>query len=175
MTGQEERDVLFACLFGLTAVVQSGLLVRTAPLPTSPASPAATLASYRALLEYLLALGEKKSWLRESAWWAIVRAVDAVDASEVAWRDEALEATVEMVYGGDQQRSGRGWSPEMVALTLRLQKACPEWAWKETLAPTFKHVPLLHTGNYAALARVMKVCLQHFVVSLFYSSNDECL
>jgi len=35
MTGQEERDVLFARLFGLTSVIQSGLLVRQRPLLAS--------------------------------------------------------------------------------------------------------------------------------------------
>lgn len=144
MTGQEERDVLFARLFGLTAVVQSGLLVRS--------TPAAALASYEEVLAQLLALGETKSWLRESAWWTIGRAVDALRAADVAWQDAAFQATVQAVFVAD-----KAWSPEKVALALKLQKAYPSHDWQKTLAPTFRHAPLLHTANYAALARIMKV------------------
>ena len=156
MTGQEERDVLFARLFGLTAVIRSGLLVRTTPLSASASTAPAvsTLTSYQTLLENLIALGEKKSWLKESAWWTIGLAVDALKASEVNWKDEAFEATVKTIYTGE---NAKAWSPEKVALTLKLQKAWPEYAWKEIFAPTFKHTPLLHTGNYAALSRIMKV------------------
>lgn len=158
MTGQEERDVLFARLFGLTAVIRSGLLVRTTPLSASASNaPAvATLASYQTLLENLIALGEKKSWLKESAWWTIGLAVDALQASEVDWKDRAFEATIQTIYAGE---NAKAWSPEKVALTLKLQKAWPEHSWKDIIAPTFKHVPLLHSGNYAALARIMKVSL----------------
>lgn len=158
MTGQEERDVLFARLFGLTSVIRSGLLVRTTPLSASASNaPAvATLASYQTLLENLIALGEKKSWLKESAWWTIGLAVDALQASEVDWKDRAFEATIQTIYAGE---NAKAWSPEKVALTLKLQKAWPEHSWKDTIAPTFKHVPLLHSGNYAALARIMKVSL----------------
>ncbi|KAI0086629.1 DNA polymerase phi-domain-containing protein [Irpex rosettiformis] len=155
MTGQEERDVLFARLFGLTAVIRSGLLVRTTPLSTSGSTAPAvsTLSSYQTLLENLIALGEKKSWLKESAWWAIGLASDALKASSVDWKDDAFEATVKTIYTGE---NAKAWSPEKVALTVKLQEAWPEHAWKETLAPTFKHAPLVHTGNYAALARIMK-------------------
>ncbi|KAI0691182.1 DNA polymerase phi-domain-containing protein [Cytidiella melzeri] len=155
MTGQEERDVLFARLFGLTSVIRSGLLFRTTPISASASNAPAvsTLSSYQILLENLIALGEKKSWLKESAWWTIGLAVDALKGSDVQWKDEAFKSTVNAVYTGE---NAKAWSPEKVALTLKLQKMYPEHNWKEMLAPTFKHAPLLHTGNYAALARIMK-------------------
>ena len=77
-------------------------------------------------------------------------------SSEVDWKDKAFEATVKTIYTGE---NAKAWSPEKVALTLKLQKAWPEFAWKEIFAPTFKYTPLLHTGNYAALSRIMKVSL----------------
>lgn len=163
MSGQEERDVLFARLFGLTSVIQSGLLVRTTPLSTSASSAPAvsTLASYEEVLSQLFALGEKKSWLRESAWWTAGLAIDALQASDVSWKADALKATVKAIFVDN-----KAWSPEKAALTLKLQKAYPSHDWPKSLAPTFKHSQLLHTGNYSALARIMKVCFPHTRVCL---------
>ncbi|KAI0350071.1 hypothetical protein OH77DRAFT_1100919 [Trametes cingulata] len=150
MTGQEERDVLFARLFGLTAVIQSGLLLRDSTLPSS-STVASDLASYKEVLAQLLALGEKKSWLRESAWWSIGLAVDALIASEVSWKDEAVDATFAAIYS-----EAKAWTPEKVALTLKLQAAYPSRDWKKLLAPTFKNPDLLSTGNLSTLARILK-------------------
>jgi len=60
-TGQEERDVLFARLFGLTSIIQSGLLVRQASLTTSASTSAlaSSLAGYKEVLSQLLVLGER--------------------------------------------------------------------------------------------------------------------
>ena len=151
MTGQEERDMLFARLFGLTAVIQSGLLLRESTLPSS-STAAADLDSYKEVLAQLLALGEKKSWLRESVWWSIGLAVDALNASDVSWKNEAVEATISAVY-----TEVKAWTPEKVALTLKLQAAYPSRDWKKLLAPTFKNADLLSTGNLATLARILKV------------------
>ena len=151
MTGQEERDVLFARLFGLTAVIQSGLLLRDTTLPSSSTS-ASDLASFKEVLAQLIALGEKKSWLRESAWWSIGLAVDALTASSVSWKDDAYDATTTAVYSENKL-----WTPEKVALTLKLQAACPSREWKKLLSPTFKNPDLLSAGNLSALARILKV------------------
>lgn len=154
MTGQEERDVLFARLFGLTAVIQSGLLVRDTPLSTSASSQtaASNLSNYHEVLTQLLALGEKKSWLRESAGWTICLAIDALGASQVAWREAAFETTIQSVIVDT-----KAWSPEKIALTLKLQKYCPERDWAKLLGPTFKQAHVVHTSNYTTLARILKV------------------
>ncbi|KAI9056874.1 hypothetical protein FKP32DRAFT_1598752 [Trametes sanguinea] len=150
MTGQEERDMLFARLFGLTAVIQSGLLLRDTTLPSS-STVASDLDSFKEVLAQLVALGEKKSWLRESVWWSIVLAVDALAASNVSWKEEAVDATISAVYS-----EVKVWTPEKVALTLKLQAAYPSRDWKKLLAPTFKNPDLLSTGNLATLARILK-------------------
>ncbi|EMD34453.1 hypothetical protein CERSUDRAFT_55542 [Gelatoporia subvermispora B] len=158
VSGQEERDVLFARLFGLTSVIQSGLLLRDTPLPTSASSStiASSLSSYKEVLEHLLALGEKKSWLRESAWFSLNLAVDALGKSQIAWKDEALEATIQAVY-----TENKGWTPEKIALTLKLQELAPEQDWRKLLAPTFKQPELLSTGNLATLAKIIKETAAH--------------
>ena len=154
MTGQEERDILFARLFGLTAVIDSGLLVRTTPLATSAStsSSASNLSAYQDVLTQLLALGEKKSWLRESAWWTIGLAIDALHASDVPWKAEAEDITFQTLY-----TENKFWTPEKIAITLKLQQHYPSRDWQAIMSPTFKHSRMLVTGNYGALARILKV------------------
>jgi len=155
MTSQEERDVLFARLFGLATVIHSGLIVRQTPLSTSPSSAtnSSSLESYKELVDHLLTLGEKKSWLRESAWWTIGRAIDAVTKSSVSWKEEALASMLEVVYG----RNNDLRSPEMVAITLKLQPVMPKHDWKNTLVPTFKDADILAAANFSILGRILKV------------------
>ncbi|KAG2157394.1 DNA polymerase phi-domain-containing protein [Suillus clintonianus] len=154
MTGQEERDILFARLFGLATVIHSGLLVRQTPLSTSPSSAtnSSSLESYKELVDHLLILAEKKSWLRECAWWTIGQAIDAVIKSSVSWKEEALASTLEVVYERDKDIC----TPEAVAITLKLQPAMPKHDWKTTLAPTFKNSDILAPANFASLGRILK-------------------
>jgi DNA polymerase phi len=151
MTGQEERDMLFARLFGLSSVIQSGLLVRDDPLPSS-STVGSSLSSYNRVIGCLLELGEKKSWLRESAWWTISLAVDVLSGSDVAWKDEALNATVDALF-----KDNTSWTPEKIALVLKLQNIRPELEWNAILSPTFKHPGLLDTRNLGILAKILKV------------------
>lgn len=155
MSGQEERDMLFARLFGLTSVIQSGLLTRQTPLPSSSVPPS-SLAGYKEVLEALLALGEKKSWLRESAWWTIGLAIDrlhAASANDCTWRDDAVRATIDAVY---KEESRKGWTPEKVGLTLKLRARFSAHDWRGLLQPTFKSDDVLATANLATLAKILR-------------------
>ncbi|KAH0584348.1 hypothetical protein H2248_009888 [Termitomyces sp. 'cryptogamus'] len=153
MSGQEERDVLFARLFGLTAVIQSGLIVRTGTLNTSASSAtdASALSSFEEVIKELLVLGEKKSWLRESAWWTINLAIDALKDSQVAWRSDAGLCTIRQCFVDHDT-----WSPEKVALTLKLQTLYPDQDWRKLCSPAFKNPYLLHAGNLQNLACILK-------------------
>ncbi|KAJ7489850.1 DNA polymerase phi-domain-containing protein [Mycena galericulata] len=153
MTGQEERDVIFARLFGLTAIIQSGLIVRTKPLPTSASSEtsASSVVSFHDAVFNLLVLGEKKSWLRESAWWSLGLAIDALNASNVPWKTNAIDVTVECVFSGNP-----AWSPEKVAIALKLQSIDPDREWRKFLCPAFKTPDLLANANLLTLGRILK-------------------
>ncbi len=155
MTGQEERDVLFARLFGITAVIQSGLFIRTDPLPESASSStsASSLQSFKDIVSELVALGEKKSWLRESAWWTILLALEALNSSGVTWKEEGFGYSIETTLGSISQ-----WTPEKVALMLKLQHLCPDHDWRKYTSPMFKNPDLLSTGNYHTLGQILKVC-----------------
>ncbi|KAJ7751995.1 DNA polymerase phi-domain-containing protein [Mycena metata] len=153
MTGQEERDVIFARLFGLTAIIQSGLIVRTKPLPFSASSEtsASSVVSFQEAVSNLIALGEKKSWLRESAWWSLGLAIDALNGSDVHWKSSAFDAIVECVFGESSV-----WSPEKVAITLKLQNIQPDREWRKFVCPAFKSPDLLANANLLTLGRVLK-------------------
>lgn len=151
MTGAEERDVLFARLFGLTAVIKSGLIVRTSALAKS-AAPASALSSYEETVIGLVALGETKSWLRESAWWTIALAIDALVESDVSWKGDAINSTLHQLFV-----ENKPWSPEKVALALKLQNLYPARDWKQLLSPSFKNPDLLSAANLQVVARIVKV------------------
>ncbi|KAH7910650.1 DNA polymerase phi-domain-containing protein [Hygrophoropsis aurantiaca] len=153
MSGQEERDVLFARLFGLTAVIQSGLLVRQNPLPTSPSSAThvSSLDSYKDVINHLVLLGEKKSWLRESAWWTIGLAIDALHSSPAPWKEDALRGSIEVLCVNQIV-----WTQERVAITLKLQSLVPEYNWKKILLPIFREPDLLNYVNFPSLGRILK-------------------
>ncbi|KAI6036062.1 DNA polymerase phi-domain-containing protein [Pisolithus microcarpus] len=153
--GQEERDVLFARLFGLTAVIRSGLLVRQTPLPSSGSSntQVSSVESYEEVLKKLIEIGEAKSWLRESAWWTVGLAIDAVQDSSVPWKAKALGTTFEYLFSKDKESF---WSSEKVAMTLKLQPLWPNHDWDSALAPVFKGPNIFSAGNLAPLGRILK-------------------
>jgi DNA polymerase phi len=154
ITGQEERDLLFARLFGLTAVIRSGLIARSSSLSTSASSAplVSTPESFKEIITNLIAIGEKKSWLRESAGWTILLAIEQVEGSTVDWKDDAVESLVELNFV-----ESKAWSPEKLAIAMKLQQMRPKRNWKAAFAPTFKNPDLLATGNLLNVARILKV------------------
>jgi hypothetical protein len=170
VSGQEERDNLFAQLFGITSIIQSGLIARNGTVPTSSTS-ASSLESYELIVTTLVALGEKKSWLRESAWWALVSAIEALAKSDVEWKEQGVEATIETIFA-----KGSGWTPEKLALALRLQAQFPEKDWSRALSPVFKNADILATQNLKVVTKILKVRLcilqNHMAASFFYRSLE---
>ncbi|KAL5533021.1 POL5 [Sanghuangporus sanghuang] len=150
MSGQEERDMLFARLFGLKCIVQSGLLLNQKPLRLSSTS-SSSLKGFETFLTELLELGEKKSWLRESCWWTLLSAVTALTKSSVPWKEKAYELLFDRVYVKDKT-----WSPEKVALTLNVQKTRRDADWDAVCGTYFKGSDLLATSNLPLLGRLLK-------------------
>lgn len=158
MTGQEERDNLFARLFGIKAIIQSGLLVKQTPLRTSSAAPT-SLQCFELVLSELISLGEKKSWLRESCWWTMLSALETVNSSGVSWKDDAVKLILNRIYAED-----KSWSPEKVALTLRFKTMYPSIEWNTYITSPFKGNDVLATSNLLALGRIMKVVVALLLV-----------
>ena len=93
--------MLFARLFGFKAIIESGLLVREQPLRSSSIQ-SSTLESFDSITVELVALGNKKSWLKETSWWTILSAVNTLAASEATWKNEALTNTVDKLFVQDK-------------------------------------------------------------------------
>jgi DNA polymerase phi len=67
-------------------------------------------------------LGRRKGWLKESAWYTLISAVEGLLASEASWAEEALTEVIDKAYGREAEG---GWSSEKVALTLLLEQKRP--------------------------------------------------
>ncbi|PFH52419.1 hypothetical protein AMATHDRAFT_139897 [Amanita thiersii Skay4041] len=154
MSGQEERDMHFARLFGFAAIIQSGLLVRGGSLPMSGSSTpeVSTLSAFEEVVKGLYSLGEKKAWLRESVWWTIGLAVGALNESQVPWKSSAVDSLLEQLFA-----ENKVWSPEKVALAIKMQEVYPALEWSRYLTPAFKKGVILHSSNLQPLAKILKV------------------
>lgn len=150
MNGQEQRDMYFARLFGLTSIIQSGLLFRQEP-PAYSSTPASSFEDFQKVLQELTALGEKKSWFTESCWWSIGLALDALFASSAPWRGQASDWALNALLP-----SGCEWTPERAGIWLKYHR---NWGQKasDNLAPKLKTSHLLATANLPTLARVLRV------------------
>lgn len=71
------------------------------------------------MVDQLIVLGQTKGWLRESAWWSLFTATEGLLKSNVPWKQEALDSTVETVF------EDKRWSQEKIALALVLEQQLP--------------------------------------------------
>lgn len=135
--GQEERDLLFARLFGLYAIVRSGLLFD---------ETLAQAEDFKRVIEIIWLLGRSKTWLRESSSWVIVEAVDSISKTEVAWKKDCLDWLAKKICEAKEIGS------ESVAIYLALENSVE---MKETL-PHLSSTSLLASTNLVTLARILK-------------------
>ncbi|TYJ59151.1 hypothetical protein B9479_000140 [Cryptococcus floricola] len=140
MKGSDERDMMFARLFGMTAIVQSGTLF----------TAGAKAEDFEGVVQQLVALGNAKAWMRESSWWTVVQMTQALAGSQVSWKEDALKSVLASAF------EEKGWTQEKVALVLVLEQCDLDIEWKQHLAPTFKYTPLLDSHNLVTLGRVLK-------------------
>ncbi|GEM09587.1 DNA polymerasephi subunit [Rhodotorula toruloides] len=151
MDAREERDLLFARLMGMHALVRSGVLVR----PHGPASNAGE--NWKEVVLALVSLANNKTWIREPSYWVLcdaLRALLEVDDG-VAWKAETVQWAVQRLLG-DAREKARGWSPEKVAIVLVLQSHGVEADYATLLAPTFPSGSLLARSSLSTLANALK-------------------
>lgn len=84
---------------------------------------------------------------------------------DVSWREEVVRVLLEEEFGETSHpeeraaKSEAAWTPEKIALALRVQRLWPEreHEWRWLWAPTFKHGNIYHQTNLVTLARILKV------------------
>lgn len=154
LSRQEERDMMFSRLFGLTAVIHSSLITSEAVLPQA-GIPASTLQDYQRLVTELVSLGERKLWIRESCWWSIMQAVYSISLSTASFKSQALDWTLDRVFIQDAE-----WTPEKIAIWLKFHAS---WGLKANspLTPVFRGKHPLTTKNLSHLSKILKV---HFAM-----------
>lgn len=142
--GQEERDLMFARLFGIFAVVRSGALFR---------SGASGLETFTWTLDILQALSQGKEWFAESCAWVTVQLLDALaKADDLHWRDDAFKMVAQRLSVAQESR------PESLAVLLKLRREALPLA-KGVRLPALKEQDPLATSNLAVLAKLLKVSL----------------
>lgn len=113
---REERDLLFARLLGLHAVVRSGILFDFTHSNGE---------AFKEVILALLALSGKKSWIREPAYWVLVEGIRnllELKGKKVVpeWREEMGKWLVQRLLV-DSREKARGFGPEKISLVLLLQ------------------------------------------------------
>lgn len=135
MSGQETRDLQFARLFGIFALIRSRLLY------------ADHLTTFMRAFDVLVAVAAQRSWLSESCGYVLTQMLEPLardDALRPTWADEALARVAERV-------SAAQLTPESLALLLVLARLAPGVC----KVPQLKE-PLFAAGNLPLLARMLR-------------------
>ena len=141
MNGQEVRDLQFARLFGIYALVRSRLLYR------------ASLSTFQRAFHILVQVASYKSWLSEPCGWVLTELVEPLarnDPDRPSWADDALG------WIADQLSSHRSLSPETLALALQITQMDPTMKLGERMIPPFKTPNFLASANLPVLASVLR-------------------
>ncbi|KAJ2455201.1 DNA-directed DNA polymerase [Coemansia sp. RSA 2336] len=137
MKGQEQRDMRFGRIFGLMALVQSGIVTRRGTTPVE----------IRKIVMELAAIGAKKSYLREIAYVTMTAMVPML--KQLEGRDELIGMFVEV--GLDK---GAVETPDELLLAMRLRRQYPGYDWHAAL-PQWHGRHMLGARNGAKVAKIL--------------------
>ncbi|GAA5941137.1 uncharacterized protein JCM15063_000657 [Sporobolomyces koalae] len=151
---REERDLLFAKLVGSHAFVRSGILVRPEGLAANRGE------SWKQIVQGLVSLANKKSWIREPSYWVICQAIDSlIRAPGSDWKQDTIDWAVQRLIN-DAREKAKGWGPDKVAVVLTLEAHQIDADYKTILAPTFPSGSLLSRSSLPSLAQALRGALQ---------------
>ncbi|KAJ2851235.1 DNA-directed DNA polymerase [Coemansia brasiliensis] len=137
MKGQEQRDMRFGRIFGLMALVQSGIITRQGT----------TTVEIRKIVMELVAIGAKKSYLREIAFVTLTSMVPML--KQFSARDELIGMFVEV--GLDK---GAIETPDELLLAMRLRRQYPGYDWHSAL-PQWQGRHMLSARNGTKVAKIL--------------------
>lgn len=137
---QEQKDFMFAKLFGIMCLVQSELLVQQT----------ATIGEFKRCMRILITLSADKPWMAESCAWVMVNALAQIQQKDVAWAQEAHAWMSEQITATNEL------SPEKLAVLLQLSHTAPADYFHNIALPSMRKEHPLSTANLPQLARVLK-------------------
>lgn len=106
--GSEERDLIFGRLFGIQAIIESGLISRSTTTPDD----------FKETIRNVTDLGKNKVWLKEATGWTTLNGLKEVTEKNVSWLNQAITNSLEILFTGDEKEI---WGPEKVGILLWLQ------------------------------------------------------
>ncbi|CAO1616346.1 unnamed protein product [Sympodiomycopsis kandeliae] len=137
----EERNLLFARLFGVQALVRSGLLSRSS-----------SVSDVTRAIDILVELGEKKSPLRESAGWVLVQMLESISSETSTSPSSVRKSTCEALSRYATQGE---LSPEKLAVLLKLSQVDSKFKLEGKIA-SVKRGNILSSDNLPLLAKLLR-------------------
>ncbi|SPO20848.1 related to DNA polymerase V [Ustilago trichophora] len=139
---QEQKDFMFAKLFGIMSLVQSDLLIQ----------PSATISEFKRSMRILIALSSDKPWMAESCAWVMVSAIAQLQRQDVqiSWAHAAQSWMTKQIS------STKELSPEKLAVMLQLSHGAGADFFTNVALPSMRKEHPLSTANLPQLARVLK-------------------
>ena len=149
-TGQEERDSFFAKLFAIHSLVVSGLLIES------------NASVWKRAMEIIITLRNRKSWLRESCTWVLIKALDQIrsPSAPVTWAADALTWAQQRLFSPPSERKPRITSDKL-AILLALQyssggKRRTDLNWEQSDISPLKHSDALHASNLQHISKILR-------------------
>ncbi|KAJ2543485.1 DNA-directed DNA polymerase, partial [Coemansia sp. RSA 1933] len=137
MKGQEQRDMRFGRIFGVMAVVQSGIVTRAGTTPIE----------IRKMVMELTAVGDKKSYLRETAYVTLAAMVPMLGSFPFA--EELITMFVSVALD-----KGTIETPDELYLALRLRHKYPWYHWAAAL-PQWQGKHMLSEKNVRKIVPIL--------------------
>ncbi|KAJ3393682.1 DNA-directed DNA polymerase [Lobulomyces angularis] len=145
MKGEEERDVLFGRIFGVMAMIRSGILFRKET----------TLEDLKRVLKLLSDSLVKKSFLAESCCFLILNLIKNINAN-FEQRDEFVQCCFEAIYFPKKGEKIETINTEQLWFALEMQEKYPNLDWKSVLV-NFKNKKIVCSlENVSCVREILK-------------------
>ncbi|PWZ02752.1 hypothetical protein BCV70DRAFT_197003 [Testicularia cyperi] len=139
---QEKKDLAFAKLFGVMALVQSDLLFQSS----------STLGVFKRCIRILIALSQDREWMSESCAWVMVSSFTRLKHTDhqLVWTKDAEN------WMTSQLSTTREVTPEKLAVLLTLGTGAGPEFYEKSSPALFRREHPLSTANLPQLAKVLR-------------------
>ncbi|KAE8257363.1 hypothetical protein A4X13_0g2410 [Tilletia indica] len=172
----EARELLFARIFGIHALIRSRFLFQDDEedqlLPTTGEDEeeqeeehqliprrvmtGSNLRVFERMLDILLHdIATRKSWIKQSTTWLLLQSISAllhIDSADLSWRDDAIQSLVSRITTFASSRTDM----DSLALSIGISPVLSPDQLKSILCPPLASPALLSPPNLPILARILK-------------------